>query len=562
MISKKAFAVLLVSCLTFGSLAGCSHKPADTKEAVNDSANESVKETAKETAKEPVKETAKEVTLSESWNFDIGFGPNQSEAGNYGIMNYAINFYDTLVTYDNGKIFPGLAKSFAISDDGLVYTFHLREGVHFTDGTPFDAEAVKKNLEMIPLNLGPVNGFFGLVTTLFDQIVVVDPYTVEVHLTHPYYGALNDFSMDRPLAMVSPNAYNDDGSYKDSIKTATMGTGPYMYQGDTDGSSYTFVRNPDYWGEKPEIDLFHVKVIQDNDARQLALRNGEIDVLVGSKQMSYDSFGDLKKAGYGALISDGASNTQYLAFNTEKPPFDDLKVRQAISYAIDKSDICKNVLLDMATQADSIFETTLPYCDVKNTPYDFDKDKAIAMLEEDGWFDTDGDGYREKNGISLKGELLYATSNPVIEDIALVLSSQLKEVGMGLKLTQMEIAANYEQQRLGNYSLAFTSTYGGVWDPHTTITNAKPQSNQAYPLPRVFKLIDNSDQIIDELNVTSDEAKVQEAFNYLLKEINDKALVIPLYYNKELMVYNSDKIKDYAWREPLHSAYISSIKLK
>lgn len=533
---KKIFGSLLAITLLLTALAGCSDPTADTKDGI------------------------REVTLSENWTFE-SFGPLASEAGNYGIMHYARNFYDTLVTYDNGKILPGLAEAWEVSEDGLVYIFNLRKNIKFTDGTPFDAEAVRINLDYIPRNLGVYNGFYGQLTTLFDRVVVVDPYTVEVHLTHPYYGALNDFSMELPMAMVSPQAYNEDGSYKDILQTATLGTGPYMYQGKTDGSTYTFVENPEYWGEKPQVDRFHVKVIPDNDARQLALRNGELDMLVGSRQMSYDGFGELKKAGYGALISDGINQSQYLIFNTEKAPFDDLKVRRAANYAIDKASIVRSVLDGIGAEADRLFDANLPYSNVEITPYPYDTTRAMALLEEAGWLDKDGDGIREKDGVSLKGELLFSTHFPIMEDIALVLSAQLREVGMEMKLQSMEVAASYNEQTKGNYSIAHTWTYGSVWDPHTTIANAKPGPDHNGALNRAFRLIDHAGELIDALNVTADQNKVQETYDFILKEVNDKALIIPLYYSKEQVVYNSDKIAGYRFGGALGYVHVPSIQL-
>ncbi len=243
-----------------------------------------------------------EVTLTESWNFAGGFYPIETLTvnTNHGPMHYMVNFYETLVHYKDGELVPGLADSWEISEDGLVYTFHLRENVKFSDGSAFDAETVKRNLEVIPDNLEPMKGSMGVVPALLDEIVVIDPHTVEVHLTHPYYGALKDFTLQNPMAMVSPNALNEDGSPGEAFKTATFGTGPYMYEGQTDGTTYTFVKNPHYWGDEPEVERFHIKVIPDNDTKLLALRNGEVDILVGTRQMSYDRFNTMKNAGYGA----------------------------------------------------------------------------------------------------------------------------------------------------------------------------------------------------------------------------------------------------------------------
>ena len=183
-------------------------------------------------------------------------------------------------------------------------------------------------------------------------------------------------------------------------------------------------------------------------------------------------------------------------------------------------------------------------------------------MEEAGWFDQDGDGIREKDGIKLEGELLYSTYIPIMEDLALVLSAQLKEVGMDMKLNSMEVAASYGEQEKGNYALTHTWTYGSVWDPHTTTTNAKPGPDSNGALNRSFRLIDNAGELIDALNVTPHPNKVQETYDFILREINDKALFIPLYYSREMVVYNDDKIRDYTFERALAHVYVPSIKLK
>jgi nickel transport system substrate-binding protein len=510
----------------------------------------------------------KEITLSESWAFDSGFSPLTLEAGNYGIMYFASNFYETLVCYDNEKIVPGLAESWEVSDDGLVYTFYLRRNVKFTDGAPFNAEAVKKNLEFIPANLGVFNGFYGVVTTLFDEIKAIEPYIVEVRLTQPYYGALNDFAMRLPLAMVSPNAYNEDGSISDVLKTATCGTGPYMYQGETDGTEFTFVKNPDYWGAEPDVDRFHVKVISDNDTRQLALRNGEVDILIGTRQISLDGFNEMSKSGFGALISGTMNRTQYFALNVQNTPFNDVAVRQAANYAINKAIICQSVLSGIAEEAGTLFPPGTMYCNQNLVPYEHDQARAIKLLEDAGWFDTNGDGVLDKDGIQLKGDLLYATDQIMMEDIALIVQDQLKKIGMDITLVGMEVAACYAAQANGEYDMAHTFTYGGVWDPHTTIANAKPIGDSRGSmgvLNRAFTLIENSGALIAELNTSADADRIQEIYDYLMTQAHEQALFMPLYYPKETVVYNASVIQDYTFTGTYNSlGYmdIPSIKLK
>lgn len=175
-----------------------------------------------------------------------------------------------LVRYEDGEIVPGLAERWEVSSDGLTYTFYLKQGIKFSDGTDFNAEAVKINLDNIPGILAEFNGGWGLTSTLLDEVTVVDEYTVAVKLTTPYYGALQDFAVPMPMSMMSPAGYNEDGSLAEITKTKTLGTGPYMYDGQKENEIYTFVRNPYYDRGESDVDVFHVKVIGRPDICDIA----------------------------------------------------------------------------------------------------------------------------------------------------------------------------------------------------------------------------------------------------------------------------------------------------
>ena len=239
----KSFAALMMAGVMALGLCACNSEAPDT------SGSDS---------------TPVSISTTESWDFSTGFYPAMSPAtsnGTYGFTYYARNCYDTLVVREGGEFKAGLAETWDISDDGLTYTFHLKEGVKFSDGADLNAEAVKTSLEAAFSNLGDYIASFGKIGTLTESIEVVDEHTVAIHLTTPYYGVLNDLAMCNPMGIVSPNAFNEDLTTKEELMTQTMGTGPYMYAGDGDGTSYTFVRNPNYWGEQPDVDEFTVKVM-------------------------------------------------------------------------------------------------------------------------------------------------------------------------------------------------------------------------------------------------------------------------------------------------------------
>lgn len=503
-----------------------------------------------------------EITLSESWDFSSGFYP-VIPGSDHGSTYYIPNFYETLVNYENGKIVPSLAERWDISDDGRVYTFHLKEHVKFSDGVVFDAEAVKRNLEVIPGALGIYNGSLGTVSTLLDQIIVVDTYTVAMHLKAPYYGTLKDFTMFNPMAMVSPSAFNGDKPAVDVLKTRTLGTGPYMYQGETDGTTYTFVKNPEYWGEEPQIEKFHVKVIPDNDTRLLALRNGELDMIVGTKNISHDGFHEMKMLhGYESVVDDTVSRTRLIAFNVSRAPFDDVSVRQAVSYAIDKESISNSIFSGIETEADGIFDPAMPYSSEQQISYEYDRDKARTLLDRAGWVDTNGDGIREKDGTPLACEFLYVTGNAMIDNLMLVLSAQLKEVGMDMNAKGMERIAYYTEVQQNEFTAAFNETYGITYDPYTFITNMDPELKTDNFVAQGLALVENGHEIISSLNATVDEKKIQEVYRFILGQIHDHAIFLPVSHVKEVAVYNNTKIAAYAFNHYPYFVNVAGITLK
>ena len=382
---KKILALLLAGALCF-ALAACGQKQ-------NPSANPSGNIDTDQTA-------VKTITLSESWDFSAGIAPslNPSNSPNHGAIYWGRNFYDTLVSYDDsGKIVGQLAEDWKISDDGKSYTFFLRKDVKFSDGTPLTADAVKVSFDAAVYNLGDYNGSYGMLSALFDKIEIIDDNTVAIHLTQPYYGTLNDLTMACPLGIINPAAFegSENLSYGEPFKTASFGTGPYMYAGDFADNTYTFVRNPNYWGKAPDVDVFKVKVIPDNDAKLLALRNGEIDALLGSSRISFDGYSELAAdKAFAAGMNERSSMTRYLGMNVTTAPFDDIRVRQAVAYTIDQAALESSVFNGLESAAETLFPKTAPYCDVDTTTYATDLDKAQKLLEEAGWLDTDGDGIR------------------------------------------------------------------------------------------------------------------------------------------------------------------------
>lgn len=258
---KKLLSLLLVGVMSVMLLAGCGTTGGgqDNPDSGSD-------------------ETEKAISIAQSANFSMGFAPGVQS---YETTYYMNNFYESLVEYRDGEYQPCLATDWTVSEDGLTYTFYLREDVQFNDGTAFNAEAVKLYFDNMKSVIG-TSANYGQLDMLTTEITVDDEYTVSFHLSRPYYNVLNDLAMVMPRGILSAAAFNDDGSLNtEYLMTHTPGTGPYMFESVNEtATEYTFVKNPYYWGEEPDVDRFTVKVIP--ESKVAAMRAGEVDFIIGS----------------------------------------------------------------------------------------------------------------------------------------------------------------------------------------------------------------------------------------------------------------------------------------
>lgn len=548
--NKKLLSVIMSLLLTVMSLAGCASNTSSSADKL------------------------KTITIAESSNFVGGFasiyGPEQGNSMSY--YHYISNFYETLVNYENGKITPGLAESWNISDDGLIYTFNLRKDIKFSDGTDFNAEVVKLNLENLNTILGKEAMNFGLLNSLIEKVVAVSDDVLEIHLTKPYYAALTNLAMVMPRGIMAAAAFKEDGTFAEALATTTLGTGPYMYAGDNKNNlEYTFVRNPYYYGENPEVDGFTVKVIEDNEAKVLALRNSEIDLIVGADNISYSSYTQLDaEEQYSGKVSGTHLLTEFLAMNTEAAPFDDIKVRHAVNYAINKESIAKDLFSGLKTAADTIMDESLPYCDISVKPYTYDVEKAKSLLEGAGWTDSNGDGIREKNGTPLAAELKYVT-NDTNDKAMLAVQQNLAEIGMKVTLTGIELMAFFSDiYSSGNYSMAYYESYGILYDPFTFVSNMNPNMDYSKPAystdPMVSKALSNLsyDEAYkltgDLLGLVGDD-KITESFHYALEKAHENGVLVPVTYRNELAVFNNKPISDYDFKGQPTWVNVSGITL-
>lgn len=329
--------------------------------------------------------------------------------------------YENLARFDEKlRIVPGLATDWKVSSDGLTWTFHLRKGVKFHDGTPFNAEAVKVFIERM---IGPEKpSRAGLYTPFVNTVEVVDEFTVKINLKAPFAFFLNNLAHSAS-GIISPTALK---TYGKDIARRPVGTGPFKFVEWVHGDHLTMVRNDEYWGGKPYLDKITVKTVKEDSARVMMLQSGDAHLIV---RIPAEDIPRLEKDPNIKLDSTETLRVLYLGFNCAKKPFTDVRVRQAISYAIDKESIVKNIYQGRALVASGmVAPLTTGYVPLQGIPYD--PEKAKKLLAEAGF----------PKGLKAK---LWSPHGRYPKDfeMAQAIQQQLKKVGVECSLDTMEWAA-------------------------------------------------------------------------------------------------------------------------
>src|SRR5262245_36922476 len=287
---------------------------------------------------------------------------------------------ETLVTYpeESTQVVPGLAESWTIARDGLTYTFKLRKGIKFHDGTPFDAEAVKFSIERQinpehPFNkLGkyPFAGyFFGNVKAV--EVVAED--TVQFVLKEPRASFLAVLTAGA-ASIVSPTAVRKHGA---DYALTPVGTGPFKFVQWDRGQRVVLEKNPAYWKFPVKLDRVVYRPIVEDQARLTELLTGSLDLIVG---VPPDFVGQLETGGKVSVLRQVGAHVWYLGINNQKKPFDDKRVRQAMNYAVNKEAIVRDVL--KGTGAMSVGPVLPKTWGAEGAlkPYPYDPERAKKLL--------------------------------------------------------------------------------------------------------------------------------------------------------------------------------------
>lgn len=365
-------------------------------------------------------------------------------------LKIAHQVFNTLLDYKEGttEVTPSLAESWTISDDALTYTFKLREGVKFHDGTDFNADAVVFNFDRWsdPNSKYKFEGdSFDYYDSMFgpeeDRVIAsvtaTDPTTVVFKLNKPQAPFLQNLAMTC-FGIASPKAIEDE---KENFKSNPVGTGPFVFKEWKRSDSITLDKNPNYWQEGlPKMDQVIIRSIPDNTARYNALQNGEIDMM---EDLSPDDLATLEANPALQKINRPPFNVAYLGFNTTKKPFDDPKVRVALNYAVDKQGLIDAFFAGQAQPAVNPIPPTLWGYNKSVEDYPYDLAKAKQLLADAGY----------PNG--LDQELTFyamPVPRPYMPDgrkVAEVIQASFEQIGVKVKIESPEWATYLEDLKNG-----------------------------------------------------------------------------------------------------------------
>src|SRR5438093_1980873 len=406
---------------------------------------------------------------------------------------------ETLVAFaeETPRIVPGLAESWAISKDGLWYTFKLRTGIKFHDGTPLNAEAVKFSIERQfnpehPANkLGKypfANYFFGNV----KAVEVMDESTVRFVLKEPRASFLAVLTSGA-ASIVSPTAVR---KWRADYPLNPVGTGPFRYASWQRGQQVVLERNPDYWRGPVKIDRVVYRSIVEDQARLTELLTGALDVIVG---VPPDFVAQLEGNPKVNLFKQVGAHVWYLGINNQKKPFDDKRVRQALNYAVNKDAIVKDVLKGTGSPSSGPVLPGTWGAEPALKAYPHDPQRARKLLAEAGY----PNGFSTTMWVPESGS---GMQSPVA--MATVMQSNLTAVGVNVTLQTFEWGAFIAKLRSKEQELFALSWMAGSEDPDMVMYPLLP-GRQRTPNGHNRALYRNErfDELLTQARQTTDQAR-------------------------------------------------------
>ena len=536
---KKKISLMLAAALTAGlALTGCGgSKTSDTTDNTAGAENESTAE---------VKGVDVDTTgyLVAALNADIQTADVQKTSKDYEVP---FNIFDRLVdvevgTDGNSKIVPSLAESWDISDDGLEYTFHLRQGVKFHNGNDFTAEDVAYTFHRMLTVEGGVNTEFidqiqgadellaGETDTL-EGVEVVDDYTIKVTLKEPFAGFLASISSPG-VSIYDSEATEAAGDQFGMDPAVTVGTGPFEFSSWSFNNQLVLTRNEDYWKGASGLPGVVIKIIPDTETQSMMFESGELDIL--DLDYAADSVDRFTETYPDQIVQGPRVGIVYFTMNFNKEPFQDVRVRKALQMSIDRQAILDALYGGRGQVEQGIFPHGLIGFNPDQEEIKYDPEAAKALLAEAGYAD----------GFDMEIAADSSASDTMTMALEIV-SDQLAEVGIRAEIKNYDESTWLETRKSGELG-SFMSTWSADYnDPdnfiYTFFGNEEKTKIRSinYPDTEVMERVAKARTIVNEDERLAEYKALEE------KIVHEDAAWVPMFSRLHLFAV-SKRVQGFA----------------
>jgi len=433
---------------------------------------------------------------------------------------------------------PELASKIDRSEDGLSFTFALRDGVTFHDGRPFTSADAKYTIDtLLASDFGKSASFFAPSTnaaaksakgpSYVSSVEASDPHTLIIRLTAEWTGLLSNLVA---IPMIPKDSY-------ESQKTHPLGTGPFKFKSyDSSQQVVDVEANPKYWDGPPGIPALRVRVISDMNALQAELRAGRVDMAPLPTSLSPDAVNSFKQDQNLQVLQFPGSNLNLLTFNVSAPPLNDARVRRAICYTIDRETMISKLLLGQGKIAHSILPEE-SWAFTEGTTYHYDPAEAKKLLDEAGFHDPDGDGPQMRFSKPLVFRIIGSSTSA--REYAGVIQNYLKEVGVPITIEAVESTTHFTEIRRGNFEIAYGQWVGGNQDPifykDLFATSEIPTETRASKNRSRYRNV-ALDPLLEEAVKTWDRQKAVSLYTKIQQVVSNDAPIFPLWYQANMVI--------------------------
>lgn len=453
---------------------------------------------------------------------DIGDAPTSLVGG---------HVLEHLVSRDvDGLHIPELATDWTVSDDGLTWTFNLRDDVYFHDGSHFTAGVAKWNFDRVLLGQGPTR-FTSQWAAIVDDIVAADDYTLVFNLHAPTAGFMDLVVLTNGAFIISQAYVEENGI--DAFALNPVGTGPFTFREWVPGQHVILDRNEDYWGTPAGVAELMFRPIPEAATQVIELETGGVHIVTALGEEDWERLANNPNV---VLHSAPAYRTRIFRL-ANHAPLDDVLVRRALNYAADYATIATVLVADMGTPSDNsiIPIASWAYSEVDSAPY-YDPEYALELLTSAGW--TPGaDGILQKDGQRLQVEIKTPNGRYFADrEISLAVANQWRELGIETTVTVMEWAPFLDDIYAGNFQASLSGWNQSSPEPSIFADPLLATGGRANYAPWSDELID---ELLPQAAATTDAAERIELYAQILDRVNELGWFVPIYNENKVAAVSS-----------------------